>query len=280
MKDSETRQVVREDAVTDNTWRRLGTFTDARIGLGRAGPSQTTKDVLAFQLAHARAQDAVKTPVSWQAIKTQLQDSGMPFLHLHSQAHDRACYLQRPDLGRRLSVASQNELKAWQNRQAHPKLDFCIVLADGLSATAVEMQAPSMLKQLLIDSDKAGFERPLICLVDQARVAIGDEIAEILNARFMLVMIGERPGLSSPNSLGIYFSYQAKRGFNDAQRNCLSNIRPEGLGFAEASRRLLWLMAEANTKKLSGVMLKDESMDKEQIASNKQPNLLTANTNQ
>lgn len=274
MNDTESNKLIREDAVTENKWQVLRKFTDARIGLGRAGPSQTTNDVLAFQLAHARAQDAVNTPVNWHSIETCIQELGHPLLHFHSQAVDRACYLQRPDLGRCLNEDSRIHLNEWRSNQK-TSFDICIVIADGLSATAIETQAPYMLRQLLGDLAQSGFEKPFVCLVDQARVAIGDEIAEKLHADFLLVMIGERPGLSSPNSLGIYFSYQAKVGFTDAQRNCLSNIRPEGLNFSDASQRLIWLMKEAHRQKLSGVSLKDESQGQISVAANKLVNLLT-----
>ena len=273
MKQTEDKKLIREQAVTDNQWQVLNKFTEARIGLGRAGPSQTTKDLLAFQLAHARAQDAVNTPVNWHQLESSIQSLSLPSIHLHSQASDRACYLQRPDLGRRLNDDSRQSLQSWKQAYDQP-VELCVVVADGLSATAIEAQATSMLRQLIDDLLQSGFETPLVCLADQARVAIGDEIAEILDAEFVLVLIGERPGLSSPNSLGIYFSYQAKTGFTDAKRNCLSNIRPEGLSFAEASQRLIWLMKEAKRLKLSGVTLKDESQVNTQIDTKKQLNLL------
>lgn len=274
MNDAESKKLIREDAVIENKWQILRKFTDARIGLGRAGPSQTTKDVLSFQLAHARAQDAVNTPVDWHAVESCIQDLELAFLHFHSQAVDRSCYLQRPDLGRCLNEDSRLSLNEWRGNQKE-SIDICIVIADGLSATAIETQAPSMLKQLIGDLSLSGFGKPFVCLADQARVAIGDEIAEKLNAECLVVMIGERPGLSSPNSLGIYFSYQAKIGFTDAKRNCLSNIRPEGLSFSEASQRLIWLMKEAKRQKLSGVSLKDESQVQVSVAADKSVNLLT-----
>ena len=144
-------------------------------------------------------------------------------------------------------------------------MDICVVIADGLSAFEVEQQAPLMVKQFIddisnLDNPCSDNQSSVICLVNQGRVAIGDEIAQRLDAELLTVFIGERPGLSSPDSLGIYFTYQAQTGFNDAQRNCISNIRPEGLSFAEASRRLIWLMKEAQRLKLSGVQLKDESL--------------------
>jgi ethanolamine ammonia-lyase small subunit len=271
--------------ITTNSWHTLRKFTNARIGLGRAGVSQSTSDQLAFQLAHACAQDAVKKPINWSVVETPLQALNIPILRLHSQAADRNTYLQRPDLGRCLSPESKEDLNRWRESNPDSKkgpVDICIVIADGLSAFAVEQQAPLMVKQFIADisnldnpcSDK---KSSVICLVNQGRVAIGDEVAELLDAKLLNVFIGERPGLSSPDSLGIYFTYQAQTGFTDAQRNCISNIRPQGLSFAEASQRLIWLMNEAQRLKLSGVQLKDESLiDAELVTdtSNKPGNFL------
>jgi ethanolamine ammonia-lyase small subunit len=256
--------VSREELVIANDWQVLKKYTQARIGLGRAGISQSTKDHLDFQLAHASAQDAVKTPVDWIQLEQSLAELKIPILTLHSQAKDRDSYLQRPDLGRRLDLESLEKLKAWQADQAS-HIDVCLVIADGLSAKAIEMQACKMIKHTLKNLEHAGFSSPLICFAKQARVAIGDEIAECLNAKMVVVMIGERPGLSSPNSLGVYFTFQPRVGFTDAQRNCLSNIRAEGLSYSDASHRLVWLIKEANIKQLSGVKLKDESPSTKQV---------------
>lgn len=253
-----TRDGQTADSLTTNAWRSLRRYTDARIGLGRAGVSQPTADQLDFQLAHACAQDAVKKPLDWSVLEPALHELDIPILRLHSRVADRHTYLQRPDLGRRLSPESVEALNHWQAQHAGP-VDICVVIADGLSAFAVEQQAPPMLKQFIHDLTTTGNHCSVICLVNQGRVAIGDEISHILNAGLIVLLVGERPGLSSPNSLGIYFTYRAQLGHSDAQRNCISNIRPEGLSFTEASQRLVWLIREAQRLNLSGVNLKDES---------------------
>ncbi|MFT6029908.1 MAG: ethanolamine ammonia-lyase small subunit [Oleiphilaceae bacterium] len=260
--------IAREELVIDNEWQVLKKYTQARIGLGRAGISQSTKDHLDFQLAHAYAQDAVKTPLDWLKLEQSFVKFNIPILTLHSKAKNRDSYLQRPDLGRRLDLESLEKLKAWQVDQDSP-IDVCLVIADGLSTKAIEMQSGNMIKNTLQNLEHAGFSCPLICFVKQARVAIGDEVAECLNAKMVVVMIGERPGLSSPNSLGVYFTYQPRIGFSDAQRNCLSNIRAEGLSYNEACHRLIWLIKQASIKQLSGVKMKDESPSIEQIYTQK-----------
>lgn len=249
---SDTRKNVQE-----NRWQRLREYTDARIGLGRSGVSLPTHHHLEFQLAHAAARDAVKRPIDWKPIDETLENSTLPWLKLHSQALDRNHYLQRPDLGRKLDSASVNSLMQWREQRHVPKV--AIVIADGLSATAIETQAPPMLQQLLPDLSALGLDVELFCRVDQARVAIGDDIAERTGAEHLILLVGERPGLSSPDSLGIYYTFHAGNGSSDADRNCLSNIRPAGLAFTEASRRLCWLMREASKLGYSGVKLKDDS---------------------
>lgn len=238
-------------AVTPNTWKSLRRYTAARIGLGRAGVSQPTSEQLDFQLAHACAQDAVKKPIDWSLVEKPLQQLGIPILYLNSQAFDRHTYLQRPDLGRRLSPKSEQDIRRWCEQNPGP-VDNCLVIADGLSAFAVERQAAPMVSQLIADMASMQSTCSVICLVNQGRVAIGDEIAQLLEAELLSVFVGERPGLSSPDSLGIYFTYQARSGFHDALRNCISNIRPEGLSFTEASQRLIWLMKEARRLKYRG----------------------------
>lgn len=243
--------------VQENRWQRLREYTDARIGLGRSGVSLPTQHHLQFQLAHAAARDAVKRPIDWSDLDALIKTLAMPYLALHSQAQDRNHYLQRPDLGRRLDSDSAQTVMCWREQHRAPKV--AVVIADGLSSTAVETQAPAMVRQLLPDIARLGLECGLICRVDQGRVAIGDDIAERTGAEHLVLLVGERPGLSSPDSLGIYYTYRAKVGSSDADRNCLSNIRPAGLAFDEASRRLCWLMREAGQLGYSGVKLKDDS---------------------
>jgi len=228
--------------------------------MGRCGISQPTANQLQFQLDHARARDAIKKPLDWQALKDSLLHLDIPLFHLHSRAHDRETYLQRPDLGRLLTQESANQLLEWRSRNPQP-IDVCIAIADGLSATAIEQQAVPMLQQLLCDLKPKPYDCAAICLIEQGRVAISDQIGDRLNARFFVLLVGERPGLSSPNSLGIYFTYQARPGCTDAQRNCISNIRKGGLSVAAASERLVWLIDESAKLNESGIRLKDSRQD-------------------
>lgn len=248
-----------QSPVIDNPWQTLRKFTDARIGVGRAGSSLPTAEHLQFQLDHARARDAVLHPLDWSPLHDELETNiNTPYLHLHSQADDRLEYLQRPDLGRRLNDESVARLKKW--REAHPEpIEMCVVIADGLSSKAVSDNAMAMLQQLLKDAEQASMGCQLICCVEQSRVGLGDEIGELTNAKYLVLMVGERPGLSAADSLGIYYTYLARSGCSDADRNCLSNIRPKGQSFEQASKRLLWLISESQRLQLSGVKLKDNS---------------------
>ncbi|MBL1268501.1 MAG: ethanolamine ammonia-lyase subunit EutC [Halomonas sp.] len=250
--------------VVENPWERLNAFTDARIGLGRAGVSLPTSKLLAFQLAHAQAQDAVHCPLDVEALSAELTQalslSGAP-IHLHSHAQDRAMYLQRPDYGRRLNDETREHLqKAAASQQRY---DLAIVVVDGLSALAVQQNSASFLSALyqMLSSDAADWQLAPLTIVEQGRVAIGDEIGALLNADAVLVMIGERPGLSSPDSLGLYMTWAPEPGLRDDRRNCISNVRPAGLQVEEAARRFFLLLKEARQLKLSGVKLKDRSED-------------------
>ena len=236
-------------------WNKLRSLTAARIGLGRAGISMPTAPQLAFQAAHARARDAVHLPFERSTLAAQLRERGWDSILLESRAASREQYLQRPDHGRRLGDASAAALRACDSR----KPDLAIVVADGLSALAVQRQALPLLEHLLPQVQAAGWSLAPICLLQQGRVAAGDEIGELLGAGMLAVLIGERPGLSSPDSLGIYFTYAPRMGLSDAERNCISNVRPEGLPHATAAHRLMYLMSEARRRGVSGVMLKDES---------------------
>lgn len=254
--------------VTENPWRRLSAWTDARIGLGRAGISLPTREMLAFQLAHAQARDAVHLPLDTDRLMADLGEltgSRKTLLrhdpvHLQSQACDRITYLQRPDLGRRLSSQSSEELDRRGHTGASP-VDLALVIADGLSSYGVQQNAIAFLEALLtdIEADDQPWELAPLVVVSQGRVAIGDDVGHRLNARCVVVLIGERPGLSSPDSLGLYLTWQPGPGLTDASRNCISNIRPAGLSWGEASRRLMYLLREARRQKVSGVPLKDRS---------------------
>ncbi|MFF7063449.1 ethanolamine ammonia-lyase subunit EutC [Pseudomonas sp. NPDC008258] len=242
----------------DNPWLALRTLTPARIALGRAGTSLPTGAQLDFQFAHAQARDAVHLAFDHAGLATQLSDRGRESLVLHSAASDRHQYLQRPDLGRRLSEASIATLR--QHAQANPGgVDLAIVVADGLSALAVHRHTLPFLARFEEQAAADGWSSAPVVLVQQGRVAVADEVGELLGARMTVMLIGERPGLSSPDSLGLYFTYAPKVGLTDAYRNCISNIRLEGLSYGMAAHRLLYLMREACKRQLSGVNLKDEA---------------------
>ncbi len=235
-------------------WDALRRFTSARIALGRAGTSLPTQPQLAFALAHARARNAVHHELDFQALAQDLQPLGQ-VLRLNSAAADRATYLQRPDLGRRLDEASQAALAALPGTPA-PELAF--VIADGLSPLAIERHALPFLRTLLPAITGEWTLAPL-SLVLNARVAVGDAIGEALGAALVVVLIGERPGLSSPDSMGIYLTWQPRSGLTDEARNCISNIRDQGLAYPVAAHKLRYLMNQARQRGLSGVRLKDES---------------------
>jgi len=245
--------------VTANPWEVLRRFTDARIALGRAGVSLPTGELLAFQLDHARARDAVHLPLDDAALERQLEAAGFSVLRLHSAAADRQTYLQRPDCGRRLNETSRAKLTAWWQGTDRPRHDLAIVVADGLSAQSVEYNALPLLKALAGRLAPEEWSLAPICIVQQGRVAVGDEVGWLLGADAVVVLIGERPGLSSPNSLGVYMTWAPQVGLTDASRNCISNVRPAGLGYDQASCRLHYLLSEASRRKLSGVELKDDT---------------------
>ncbi|WP_035160116.1 ethanolamine ammonia-lyase subunit EutC [Cobetia crustatorum] len=261
--DAISRSLEPDAIVTPNPWQRLGQFTDARIGLGRAGISLPTNRSLEFQLAHARAQDAVHLPLEIPRLIEDLNqltalENAPQIQRLHSHAVDRTTYLQRPDYGRRLDEASRQQLSALDAQPA----DLAIVVVDGLSSLAVQNNAApfiaALLEALAGDGPDAWSLAP-ISVVEQGRVAIGDEVGELLKARAVLVMVGERPGLSSPDSLGLYLTWQPRVGLSDASRNCISNVRPAGLDFAMAAQRQHYLLREARKLGLTGVGLKDRS---------------------
>ncbi|VVN88210.1 Ethanolamine ammonia-lyase light chain [Pseudomonas fluorescens] len=241
-----------------NPWLELRRLTPARIALGRAGTSMPTAAQLDFQYAHAQARDAVHLPFDHAGLGTQLAERGRDSLLLHSAAIDRNSYLQRPDLGRRLSVDSAQKLR--EHAQANPGgIDLAVVVADGLSALAVHRHTLPFLARMEEQTQAEGWSLSPVILVEQGRVAVADEIGELLGARMVVILIGERPGLSSPDSLGLYFTYQPKIGLTDAYRNCISNVRLEGLSYGMAAHRLLYLMREACRRQLSGVNLKDDA---------------------
>jgi ethanolamine ammonia-lyase small subunit len=257
---------LRRSDAEDDVRARLRQFTPARIGLGRAGDSLPTRALLDFDLAHARARDAVHAAIDAEAVAREVSESGFgDALIVSSQAGDRMEYLLRPDLGRALDTLSRERLSA--GRSSEPAL--AVVIADGLSAIAPARHALSLLREVragwgLLLSDF--WKNVTVVVANRARVALGDEIGERLGAEAVVVLIGERPGLSSPDSLGIYLTWAPRVGRSDAERNCISNVRPEGLPYQEAARRLVYLLCEARRLQLSGVALKDDSGEEQRIA--------------
>lgn len=241
-----------------NLLQELRRLTPARIALGRSGTSMPTGAQLDFQYAHAQARDAVHLPFDHAGLGAQLAAGGRQSLLVHSAAANRDSYLQRPDLGRKLSDESAQALRDYA--QAHPGgVDLVIVVADGLSALAVHRHTLPFLTRMEEQIAAQGWSVSPIVLVEQGRVAVSDEIGELLGAKMVVILIGERPGLSSPDSLGLYFTYNPRIGLTDAYRNCISNVRLEGLSYGMAAHRLLYLMREACRRQLSGVNLKDEA---------------------
>ena len=246
------------NAIRHDPWTELRRHTPARIALGSSGDSLPTDELLRFGVAHAQARDAVHLPMDADGLRVELRKHGFgDALELESAAPDRPTYLRRPDLGRQLSARSWQVLS---DAQA-PSCDVLCVVGDGLSATAVHRNAVALLVELRARLAAAGLQFGPIVLAHQARVALGDPIGEALNARSVLVLIGERPGLSSAYSLGAYFTWAPRPGLADSQRNCVSNIRAQGLCAADAADKLVWLMAAARRLGASGVALKDESSD-------------------
>jgi ethanolamine ammonia-lyase small subunit len=246
-------------SVTANPWQLLRQFTGARIALGRAGGSLPTAPMLEFQLAHARARDAVHLPLDVAAIEARLAGMGLTSLRVHSAATGRESYLQRPDLGRRLDASSRTLLQPSAEAAAQD-FDAAFVIADGLSALAVHSSAVGVLALARAALAERGWRLAPVVIALQSRVALGDEIGELLRSRQVAILIGERPGLSSADSLGIYLTHAPRVGRTDAERNCISNIRADGgLGSMLAAHKLVYLMTEAQRRQYTGVALKDAS---------------------
>lgn len=236
-------------------WAKLARCTPARIALGRVGASLPTREVLAFALAHARARDAVHAPFDAEAIERQLAELGLETISVTSCATERAVYLRRPDHGRRLSLSSRGQLA----KHAAEPADLAVVIGDGLSAAAVHAHAVPLIGAFLPHATRLELSLAPVAIARGARVALGDEIGDVLKCRAVAMLIGERPGLSSPDSLGVYLTFAPQPGRSDAERNCISNIRTEGLDYQPAAFKLAWLVREALRRSLTGVGLKDES---------------------
>jgi ethanolamine ammonia-lyase small subunit len=241
-----------ETATDVDPWSNLARFTPARIAIGRAGASLPTREVLAFALAHARARDAVLAPFDTVKLAATLRADGHQVIEVESRAVDRAVYLRRPDLGRRLPDPAAVALDA-----ARKGDDLVLVVGDGLSPMAVEAQARPLIAALRPRLE--GLRLGPVIIARGARVALGDEIGERLQARAVAVLIGERPGLSAPDGLGVYLTSAPRVGRLDSERNCLSNIRDAGMCADLAAFRLVWLLQAARAGAGTGVALKDES---------------------
>jgi len=230
----------------------LKEFTAARIGIGRTGVSIPIKQALELRLAHAHARDAVYSHLDVPKLTEEIKQFDLPILNLHSKAEYREQYLQRPDKGRKLKKSSANQIEALA-----ADYDVAIIIADGLSATAVNENTSRLLERLIPLLNAANMSIAPVCLIQQGRVAIGDKIAHLLGAKLSIMLIGERPGLSAADSIGAYLTYDPKPGLTDESRNCISNIRPKGLGYKPAAEKIFYLIQEAFKRKLSGIALKD-----------------------
>jgi ethanolamine ammonia-lyase small subunit len=235
--------------------RDLRHLTPARVGLGRAGASLPTSALLEFTLDHARARDAVHAGFDIPAISAGLDALGLPVVQVSSRAQTRKDYLRRPDLGRRLDAASQDSLAS----AVHGRCDLAVVIGDGLSPSAVNAHAVQLVRRLIAALASSRIELGPVVVALGARVALGDEIGALLGARMVAVLIGERPGLSAPRSLGAYLTFAPGTGCTDAMRNCVSNIHSSGLSYDEAAFKIAWLVREGLARGATGVALKDES---------------------
>jgi ethanolamine ammonia-lyase small subunit len=235
--------------------RDLRELTPARVGLGRTGASLPTEALLGFTLDHARARDAVHAAFDVSGLVAGLRGLGLGPVEVLSQARNRRDYLRRPDLGRMLDPASRRRL---ESRDASSS-QFAIVIGDGLSPAAVNVHAVEQVRHLMAQLASAGIEIGATVVASGARVALGDEIGAILSARMLLMLIGERPGLSAPDSLGGYLTFAPRIGRTDAERNCISNIHRAGLSYQEAAFKIAWLVREGLVRQVTGVALKDES---------------------
>ena len=242
--------------VVQDPWVSLRSYTDARIALGRTGVSIPLKENLEFRLAHAYARDAVYGSLEIKNLFDGLKSFNLPVLQLQSQCNNRSEYLQRPDWGRKLNDISKDILQSMFSET----YEVSIIVADGLSAVAINQHLLPFLELLLPMLNKNKYSIAPISIVQQARVAIADEIGSLLNARLTLILIGERPGLTSPNSMGAYITYNPQIGLTDERRNCISNIRPEGLRYEVAVEKVMYLIKQSINLKLSGVALKDNAV--------------------
>ncbi len=246
----------RPSPVTADAWDAVRSATTARVALGRAGGSLPTGAWLEFKADHAAARDAIHNALDAERLAADCAACGLRTLIVASAAGDRATYLQRPDLGRELLPASVEQVRGAATADA--SCDLAIIVSDGLSALAAHNHAPTVLEALVPRLRADNWRLAPLVIAKFGRVALEDQIGELLDAQLALMLIGERPGLSSPDSLGAYLVFNPRRGNTDAQRNCVSNIRDDGLRPALAAETLHFLLTAARARKLSGVELKDE----------------------
>jgi ethanolamine ammonia-lyase small subunit len=244
---------IQKTIIQTDPWNELKKYTAARIALGRTGTAEPLQSLLAFRLAHANARDAVYAVLDQPMLLQELQSLQQAAFTLTTQAASRREYLQYPDRGRRLHIKAIDQLNEFNSTG----YDLCLVLADGLSATAINNHAIALLTLLLPLFASVHISVGPVCIVQEGRVAIGDECGHLLQAKLVVVLIGERPGLSSPDSLGAYLTYRPAPGLTDESRNCISNIRPEGLAYQAAAEKIFFLINESLRLQLSGVGLKD-----------------------
>lgn len=249
--------IRQQDSVTVDPWDALRRTTAARIALGRAGGSLPTREWLDFKAAHAAARDAVHFEFDAEALAGQLRMLSHDVIVVETAAADRRTYLERPDLGRQLSDRSRAAIQA--HRPATPS-DLAVIVSDGLSAIAAQRHAAPLLEELVprLRDGTGSWSLAPIVVARFGRVALQDEIGELLGAEMALILLGERPGLGTPDSLGAYLVHHPRVGNTDANRNCVSNIRPDGLPYLAAANTLAYLLCQARNRKISGVQLKDE----------------------
>jgi ethanolamine ammonia-lyase small subunit len=243
----------KKTGLESDEWDALKAYTDARIALGKTGVSIPLRESLRFRLAHAHAKDAVYSRLNIASLEDDLAPTGLPICAVHSQAENRDTYLQRPDLGRLLDEPSAKRLQGLNSTPA----DISLIVADGLSATAIHKNAGLVVNLLVEQVRRAGYSLAPVVLVEQGRVAITDAIGALLQPRLAILLVGERPGLSSFDSMGAYITYAPQPGLTDERRNCLSNIREQGLTPIMAVNKLMYIIETAFRLKLTGVELKD-----------------------
>jgi ethanolamine ammonia-lyase small subunit len=237
----------------DEIFEKFANLSQARVNLGKAGSGLPTKALLHFRQDFAQAKDAVYAVWDEEKLTKDVSELGLQVIHLHSAATNRAEFLKRPDKGRKLSTDSRFLLE-----QSNHENEIAIILADGLSASAIQQHACRFLEKFLpLIPD---FKKEQIYVVKQGRVALSDEIGSLVKAKIAIILIGERPGLTTPDSMGIYFTFQPQQGKTDEQRNCISNIHTHGLAYEYAAHKLDWLLRESIRLKLSGVHLKDNEI--------------------